>query len=157
MSSTILTPEETVTLTGKGLPYWYGLELFLDSTNNYPFDTVNGGQNNGDISIPVLLPRDSITEGQHSIIVEISQSQNNNQTINIPVTFMPRVYWLTGIPGMSTQLNGAGLNANEVVSVYWGTKTGQLLGTLTTDAYGNLAFTFTAPKVILANYRQRAR
>ncbi len=61
------------------------------------------------------------------------------------MTFVPRVYWLTGIPGMSTQLNGAGLNANETVSVYWGTKTGQLLGTPTTDAYGNLAFPFTAP------------
>ncbi|HLJ33194.1 MAG TPA: hypothetical protein VKU38_06065 [Ktedonobacteraceae bacterium] len=144
LSSTILSPGETVTLTGKGLPYSYILELFLDSTNNNYFDSTGGGENNGDLTFPVTLPRTSITQGQHIIIAELLVYQNN-QTINIPVTFVPRVYWLTGVPGMSTQLNGAGLNANEMVSVYWGTKTGQLLGTPTTDAYGDLSFPFTAP------------
>lgn len=46
---------------------------------------------------------------------------------------------------MNMQLNGAGFTANEPVSVYWGNTQGQLEGTTTTDAYGNLSFSFTVP------------
>ena len=145
LSATALYPGETVTLTGKGLPYECIVQLFLDTVSQYGFFSIGAGGNNGDLSVPVAMPKSSITEGEHTLIAEISTGQNNKQTISIPVTFVPRIYWITGIPGMSAQLTGTGFNASETVKVYWGTAKGQLEGTSTTDASGNLAFTFTAP------------
>ncbi len=43
LSSTILSPKETMAITGEGMPYSnYSRVMYLDSTNNNSFDSVGG-------------------------------------------------------------------------------------------------------------------
>lgn len=144
LSTTTLYPGQKVTFSAKGFPTYSYTQLYLDNTNGNYF-TSFGGNDNGDFSLQIAMPTSSVTQGQHTVIAQVFANQTNYQLLSVPVTFLPHVNWITGIPGMSTQLTGAAFNANETVSIYWGTEKGQLEGTPTTDATGNLSFTFTPP------------
>jgi hypothetical protein len=63
------------------------------------------------------------------------------------ILFNPYVAPVAGKPGLPVTIRGLSFSANETVSVYWGEdKTGQLEGTATADAYGNVGYTFTVPQ-----------
>lgn len=142
LSKTTLFPGASFTLTARGFASQDSVSLYLDSTSNYSF-AYFGCNANGDASLSLQLPSASILQGQHSMIAKDYGS--NPLTTQISITIMPHVFPIVGKSGMTIQLNGAAFTANEPLSVYWGTTQGQLEGTTTTDAYGNLSFSFTVP------------
>ncbi|HEY6543153.1 MAG TPA: hypothetical protein VIZ18_19580 [Ktedonobacteraceae bacterium] len=141
LSNTVLYPGETITVNGKG----FAGEIFFyfDSTTSYFYGLPSNG--NGDlIAQQLILPRSNVLQGAHNII---AQSSYYGVTLSsqLPVTLLPHLIQMYGQPGLNTRLTGAAFTASEPVSIYWGTSSGQLLGTSTTDANGNLSFSFTAP------------
>lgn len=142
LSRTTLYPGASFTLTAKGFASQDRVSVYLDSTNTYSF-AYFGCNANGDASLTLHLSSTSILQGQHSMIAQDYGS--NPLTAQTAITVMPHVFSIVGKSGMTIQLNGAAFTANELLSVYWGTTQGQLEGTSTTDAFGNLNFSFTVP------------
>lgn len=136
-----LFPGVAFTLTAKGFASQDFVYVYLDNTTGSNF-TAFGCNANGDASVTMKLPNSNILQGQHTII---ALGLLSNLTAQVTTTVLPHVFPLVGKPGMTIQLNGAAFTANETVSVYWGTAQGQLEGTPTTDANGNLSFSFTVP------------
>ena len=141
LSRKVLFPGVAFTLTAKGFASQDFVYVYLDNTTGSSFAAF-GCNANGDASVTLKLPSSNILQGQHTII---ALGLSGNLTTQVTTTVLPHVFPLVGKPGMSVQLNGAAFTANETVSVYWGTAQGQLEGTPTTDANGNLSFSFSVP------------
>ncbi len=141
LTRTVLFPGEKVTLAGQGFGAHDFIYMYLDATNNSDFAGVVADIN-GNISQSITLPNSYVLSGSHILI---ALDGGNNLTAQLPVTFLPHLFSIVGQPGLAAQLQGAAFNANETVNVYWGTAQGQPEGTTTTDAYGNLSFSFTVP------------
>ena len=137
----VLFPGEKVVLAGQGFGAHDFVYMYLDTTSSGDFAGVVA-DSNGNISQSITLPNSYVLSGSHILI---ALDGGNNSTAQLPVTFLPHLFYLVGQPGLAAQLQGAAFNASETVNVYWGTAQGQLEGTTTTDAYGNLSFAFTVP------------
>lgn len=134
-------PRQQVTITGAGFASGDYIELYLDTMNGNNFATF-GSNAFGSFSWKIIMPWLSVLQGQHTVI---AKSFSSGDMATFPVTFLPRAYPVVGKANMSVDLTGAGFTASETVRVYWGTQTGQLEGTSTTDDTGNLSFIFTTP------------
>ena len=142
LSTATAYPGGKVGITGKGFANQDSISFYLDTTNGSAFQYL-GANSSGDVSGAITLPNTAILQGSHTLIAVAAGS--GNIAINNSITVVPHVFPVFGKSGTSSQLTGAGFTANEMVQVYWGNTTGQLLGSSTTDASGNLNYTFTAP------------
>jgi len=143
LSKTALYPGAVVVITAKGFASFDYVYVSLDSTNNYDFANFQCNQN-GDASVTTHIPNQGVLQGTHTVIAQNSTGWNQ-LTAQTSISIKPVIFSTAVKSGMNMQLNGAGFTANEPVSVYWGNAQGQLEGTTTTDAYGNLSFSFTVP------------
>ncbi len=141
LSTSIVVPNETVSIAGKGFGSQDYLTLQLDSPSNTPI-AYFVADTSGNFSAKVTMPRAGVLQGLHLLIVTGFPS---GATVETPITFVPRLFPTSGKPGMPVQLTGAAFAANETVQVYFGTTSGQLLGTTTTNATGDLSFLYNVP------------
>lgn len=143
LSKTSLYPNAPIIVTVKGFGAFDFVYLYLDNTNYYYFSSFGVNQN-GDASITTHFQNQGVLQGTHTIIAK-NAGGLNPLTAQVIITVKPIIFSTAVKSGMNMQLNGAGFTANETVNVYWGNTQGQLEGTSTTDAYGNLSFPFTVP------------
>lgn len=144
---TTVKPGELVSLTTLGFVS-EGVELYLDTVGS-SYLTVLSCDNSGSCTGSVAMPSTSIVQGTHTLI---AVGYNSGLIAETTLTLTPTVIisQTSGGPGTQTTLSGAAFAANETVQVYWGTQTGTLEGTTTTDGTGDLSFTFNVPTGIKA-------
>ena len=128
---------------GTGFTSQSPILFYIDTTANgtqIPYVT---SDKNGKISVKVQLPNSAIVQGQHTFIAQDYTSSNEATTT---LTFLPYIPSVAGQSYQTIQFSGTSFAANETVNAYWGTNTsGPLEATSTTDATGNLSFSFIAP------------
>lgn len=130
-------------LTGLGFAANETVQVQLDNTNGYAVGYLSCDVN-GDCSGEPVMPHSNVVQGLHLLI---GTGLTSGVIAEAPITFTPAfsVSPVQGGPGTYLNLNGAAFAANETVQAYWGTTSGTLEGTATTDSYGNLNFSFNAP------------
>lgn len=139
LSASIVIPNETITVTGQGFASQENVWFLFDDFNNYPIGSTSVDIN-GNFTTVVKLPGSAVLQGLHLLI-----ASGQSDTAEAAITFVPHIFPTSGKPGLPVQLTGAAFTANETIQVYFGTASGQLLGTTTTNATGDLSFTLTVP------------
>jgi hypothetical protein len=135
-------PGEGVTVTAKGFAPNNAIELFIDTISGQS-DLYFYASSNGDASDSFTFP--TYIPGGHHVLIAVDTSSGVPLIAQMSVYIQPYIYPLAGQPGSKESLSGLGFAANEAVNVYWGTATGQLLGSATAYSSGNLSFAFTVP------------
>lgn len=144
VSRTIVHSGMPITVTGTGFSQQVNLTIYFDSTNSLYAFTAHS-DNQGNFSQQIQLPYD-IAEGPHLLLAQ--EALRPYITAKTRILFKPYVAPVAGKPGLSVTISGLSFGANETVSLYWGEdKSGQLEGTATADASGNIGdTTFTVPQ-----------
>jgi hypothetical protein len=143
LSKTLLYPGEVVTLTAKGFAANYYIYLYLDTIASGPFAGLNSNSN-GDATSS-LTWSDVYVPGGHHVVIAVGTSPGVPLMAQASVTVEPYIYPMAGQPGIKEYMYAVEFAANEPVSIYWGTATGQLLGSTTAGGLGNFVFNFTVP------------
>jgi hypothetical protein len=140
VSRTVVHSAMTIHITGTGFTPQHNVAFSL-TPNSWSFAFLDS-DNHGNISGQIQLP-DSVLAGQHLLIAH--DTLHLDWQAAAPLTFKPFVLPTSGKPGMKVQLIGNSFAANETVSVYWGSSSGQLEGTTTSNDNGHINFSLTAP------------
>lgn len=141
-------PGQTITLTGLGFAANETVQIQLGNTNGSTPGYLYC-DSNGTCSGSITMPNSSVVEGLNLLI---GSGMTSGVIAEAPVSFTSAITIspVQGGPGTYISLSGAAFTANETVQVYWGTTSGTLEGTSTTDGYGNLSFSFSAPTGLAA-------
>lgn len=146
-TATIVKPGQSVSLTALGFAQYETVAVSIDTVN-----TTNGYlscDSTGSCSGSVVMPSSNIVQGTHLLIATGYTSGSIAETA---LAFTPAftLVPLSGGPGTTVTLTGAAFAAGETVQMYWGTQTGTLEGTGTTDSQGNLSSSFSTPTAVKA-------
>lgn len=144
-------PGQTITLTGLGFATYESVQVQLNTTSGSTLGYLSC-DGNGTCTGSATMPNYSVLAG---LDILIGSGTTSGMIAEYPITFIPAITLspVQGGPGTYLSLSGAAFAANETVQVYWGTTSGISEGTSTTDAYGNLNFSFNAPTgLAVGNY-----
>lgn len=145
-ASATVKPAQSVAVTGLGFGAYESVQIQLDSGTS-PILGYLSCDGSGSCSSNVTLPSSNVLQGIHSLI---GLGDSTGLIANAPVTFTPAIVVASpspahGGPGTEITLTGAAFSANETAQIYWGGTSGISEGSTTTDASGNLSFSFAAP------------
>ena len=140
VSHTVVHSTMTINVTGTGFTPQHNVAFSL--TPNSGSIAFLDSDNHGNISGQIQLP-DNILAGQHLLVAHDTLHLDWQATVTL--TFKPFILPISGKPGMKVQLIGNSFAANETVSVYWGSSSGQLEGTATSNDNGHVNIALTAP------------
>lgn len=146
LTSTVLQPFELVSATAQGFNPYDTVGVYLDSANGYELGALFC-DGTGTCTGSLFVPYQGVLQGNHMLLAIGS----NNLQAQLAVRFIAGIkvrdaaYGTQGGPGTPLQLIGGAFQANETVQVYWGSTSGILEGSPTTDGQGTLSFAFNAP------------
>lgn len=135
-------PGEAIAFTAKGFAANLLVQVYLDNMNDWFASFTSNAS--GDASSQITLPGYSLISGHHTVLA-IDTSPGVPLMAQTNLNIQPALSPMAGQPGSKETLTGVGFAANEVVNVYWGKTTTQLLGSATAYTNGDLSFSFTVP------------
>ncbi|MBA2394715.1 MAG: hypothetical protein H0V70_18470 [Ktedonobacteraceae bacterium] len=144
LSSHTVHPGQQLTITVQGLTPQAPFQLLLGAAK----DTVASyiwSDSNGTLTNTFTFPTNYITQGTYTLYL-YSEDDSSVSIAQTVIKVVPTVFQVTGNSGLPVTITGAGFNTNEIVEVYFGTKTsGTDEGTTQSDSYGSISFLFTIP------------
>lgn len=146
LSSTKVYPGQQLTATGQGLAPQMAFELYLGDGSSSIYLATVYTDSNASYSTTFTFPQNQVPQGQYAVNLNFNGETSGTPLAQVTISVEPMVFDAVGNPGFPLSMTGAGFNPNETVSVALGdTEKGTDEGTATTDASGNLSFSFTLP------------
>lgn len=143
LSTPIVQPGQTFAVTATG--FEAGESVQVRRYHGGPLLGTLACDGSGNCSGNLIAPRGDVRgDIEYSLIGTGTVSGLN---ASAPIGFSPAIFIssVTGIPGSSIHLSGAGFFPLETVQVYFGSTSGTFEGTTTTTYSGNLKLAFDAP------------